>query len=95
MTGQEITWYALYEDGTLERFSTDAAGAEPVLSRPGRFITEAEYLERLAQMEAESAARAAELDRQAAAQRKADYDALIALGVPEETARRLSGWTGP
>lgn len=58
-------------------------------------IEKDEYDTRLAQILAEQEA-AAEAQRQAdLARQKADYDALKALGLPEEMCRRLSGYTGP
>lgn len=93
--GMTTTWYIAYDDGTIEMFETDQDGMEPVLIRPGHFITKDEYDQLAAEMQAASDAKAAEADAAAAAQRKADYDALRALGVPEDTARRLTGYTGP
>ncbi|MFD0628522.1 hypothetical protein ACFQ2K_43795 [Streptomyces sanglieri] len=57
-------------------------------------ITEAEYNEGVAAIEAANAAKVAE---EAAAQERArmDYEALIAAGIPPETAARMSGYNPP
>lgn len=100
MTDQtpRITYvYVLYDDGTPEKQSYTGAPEdfEPVLSKPGKIVTEAQYLARVAQIEAANAAHEAELREQELAAIKADYEALRAAGIPETTARRITGYTGP
>jgi hypothetical protein len=58
-------------------------------------LTEAEYAEALAAVQAERAAYAQQLTETDQANQEADYSALIAAGVPDSTARRLTGYTGP
>ncbi|MFE6494838.1 hypothetical protein [Streptomyces sp. NPDC057748] len=59
-------------------------------------ITEAEYNAGVAAIEAANAAKVAE-EEEAAAQERArlDCEALIAAGIPPETAARMSGYNPP
>lgn len=93
-TDEEVTTvYVVYDDGSIDKITYSGSDMPP-LSKPGRVTDEAEYLARLAQLEAQNAAHVDDLQRAAQAQAKADYDALRAAGIPEATARRLSGYTG-
>lgn len=87
------THYVLYEDGSTGLIETSATDLE--LSKPGRLVSEAEYRARLDQLRAGSAARLAELLAGDEDRTKADFDALTGAGLPEATARRLSGYEGP
>ncbi|WP_406321883.1 hypothetical protein [Streptomyces sp. NBC_00519] len=92
--GETAVYYVLYEDGAVGKIETDAGG-EPLLAHPGRLVSESAYLARLSVVEEESAAFLAELETGDQARTLADYTALTALGLPEETARRLSGYSDP
>lgn len=85
--------YVLYEDGTLGLI--EHRGQEPPrLARPGRIITEEEYARRRDQWEIAVADHAEKLRAADEERCRADFLALLASGIPEETARRLSGYTG-
>lgn len=87
-----VVYYKL-PDGSFGRQTSSTGPVE--LPDGAVIITEAEYLELLAAFEAERARRAAETAAAELAQAKADYDVLIALGVPDATARRMSGYNPP
>ncbi|MFB7496104.1 hypothetical protein ACFC09_15655 [Streptomyces sp. NPDC056161] len=58
-------------------------------------LTREEYESRLAAIEAQHEAEAAATRDQEQAQKRADYEALITLGLPAESAARISGYTPP
>lgn len=88
----DFTVYYRYDNGAYS--ATTYEGMEPsdvVPPEGATEITQQEYEDGVAEVEAANAAAAAELeaaDRQRACD---DYAALIAAGVPEATARRMSG----
>ncbi|MDX3069794.1 hypothetical protein PV518_48070 [Streptomyces sp. ND04-05B] len=87
------TYYVIYEDGSLGRIDTDGEG-QPPLAKPGRFVDAATYGARSEELAAQHAQHVADLQAADEARTKADYDALIEAGIPEATARRLSGYQG-
>lgn len=89
----ETTYYALFEDGSASRM-TSTTGEEPPLSKPGRYVDEAAYEERQAQLAAAREEHVAALLAADEERTRADYEALRAAGIPEATARRLSGYEG-
>jgi hypothetical protein len=89
-----VTYYVIYDDGSIGRI-VSSNGEQPPLSKPGRFVTEAEYQTRADELEAEHAEHIAEMQAADEARAREDYEALIAAGIPEATARRMSGYTGP
>lgn len=90
------TFYVVYDDGSIELLTMTGTGTlEPVLDKPGRITSKAEYDQYKAVLDERHAIYLAELEGAEQAAMKTDYDALIASGVPEATARRLSGYTGP
>lgn len=92
---EEKTIYYRFPDGSVaERIVTGGDG--DVTPPEGAVeITEEEYRAALAAIE-EQIEQERQAQREAEQARiKADYEALRALGVPEETARRLTGYTGP
>ncbi|MFF3367070.1 hypothetical protein [Streptomyces misionensis] len=91
---QPRNFWVVYEDGVIAQLTVTGDGSDPVLSRPGRLITEAEYQVLQAQMLADQEARLAELLAAEEAQRLQDYTALIAVGIPDAVARSLSSYTG-
>lgn len=88
----ETTLYFRLPDGSYSMVTvTGDGGYEPPDGAVQ--ITQAEYEAAVAQIEADNAAaveRAREAER---AQARAAYEALLAAGLPEETARYLSGYT--
>ncbi|MEU7323439.1 hypothetical protein ABZ682_23235 [Streptomyces griseoviridis] len=87
------TAWVQYDDGCLGAISV--TGSEvPELARPGRFISQAEYEELATEMSGAHAARLEALDAIEAERQAAEYAELRAAGIPESTARRLSGFTG-
>ncbi|NBM15779.1 NAD-glutamate dehydrogenase [Streptomyces sp. GC420] len=91
--GELVDVFVIYEDGTPAHMQV-LAGTEPMLSRPGAFVSRAEYGERVRELREGTAARVAELEAADEAHHRADYDALRAAGVAEDSARRLSGYGG-
>jgi hypothetical protein len=85
--------YFLCDPGNAPTFMESTS---PVDTPEGcRRVEKDEYDARMAEVQAEREA-AEQAQREAdAARQKADYDALKALGLPEEMCRRLSGYTGP
>lgn len=90
----EDTTYVIYEDGSIEA-STVSDTMEVVLSKPGRIVSEAEYNQRLDLLNEQHAIWLAETRAREDQLLKADYDALLAAGIPEATARRITGYSGP
>lgn len=96
MTDTTATVYAIYEDGSTERQQWTGQGeAQFALSKPGRYVTESEYETFLAGVQAGNEAYEAQLAAAETSTLKGDYDALIALGLPDAMARRMSAYTGP
>ncbi|MEU5497999.1 hypothetical protein [Streptomyces griseofuscus] len=91
---QPRNFWAVYDDGVISQLTVTGDGIDPVLSRPGRLISEAEYLTLQAKMLADQEARVAGLLAAEAAQKMQDYTALLTVGIPETVARRLSSYTG-
>ncbi len=88
------TFYYLYPDGSFAKRTV--TGVDHVRHPDGVvLLTEQEYAQKLVEFEAQQAADEAAAREAELAQRRADYEALLALGMPEETASRLSGYTPP
>ncbi|MTE20264.1 hypothetical protein F0L17_14330 [Streptomyces sp. TRM43335] len=87
----EQTYYVIYDDGSVGRIVTDT-GTEPDLAKAGRFVSQAEYQAAVDALDAEREQQQAEEEAMRSAQAKADYEALVAAGVPEDTAARMSGY---
>ncbi|WP_433341755.1 hypothetical protein [Streptomyces sp. CA-253872] len=87
------TFWVLYEDGSAGRISADAAEDEPpTLAKAGRVVTEEEYDAYVTALAAQRDEHLAEVRDQEQARAREDYDALRVAGVPEATARRMSGY---
>lgn len=91
------TFYAVYEDGSTGVLTVESQDAgsviTPALTKPGRLVTGEEYDRAQAGLRADRdvyVTRLREADRERVS---ADYRALAALGVPDATARRLTGWS--
>ncbi|MEU6594800.1 hypothetical protein ABZ923_37335 [Streptomyces sp. NPDC046881] len=91
--GESVDLYVIYDDGTPAHMQV-LAGMEPVLSRPGRFVSLEEYGERRQELQDGITAHIASLEKADEIRQENDFEALIALGVPEDSARRMSGYTG-
>lgn len=86
------THWVIYDDGSTGRIELSTSDGPPVLTKAGRFVTEAAYTERLGHMHAAREARLAAEQAAQEADAHDDYNALVASGIPDATARRLSGY---
>lgn len=77
------------------RVVTGESAQAPALPQGATLLTEAEHAQALGEVRAERQEYVDGLVAAAEANQGSDYQALRALGVPEETARRLTGYTGP
>ncbi|MER7742302.1 hypothetical protein ABTX34_28975 [Streptomyces sp. NPDC096538] len=92
----DVTLYYRDAEGTLVSRTVTGEGAQPPEPPEGSTVlTTAEYETALAEVEAERQAYAQQLAETDQANQLADYQALRASGIPEATARRLTGYTGP
>ncbi|WP_037870683.1 hypothetical protein [Streptomyces sp. SPB074] len=86
------TFWVLYEDGSAGRIQAVTGGdAPPVLAKPGRVVTEEEHTAYVAKLATRRDTHLAEERSRAQARCQEDYEALRTAGVPEATARRMSG----
>jgi hypothetical protein len=67
----------------------------PALPEGATALTEGEYADALADVEAQRASYTQQLKQETETNQQADYEALRTAGIPEASARRLSGYTGP
>ncbi|MER7841659.1 hypothetical protein ABTY98_38690 [Streptomyces sp. NPDC096040] len=88
-----ITFYVVYESGALGRIVA-ADGLTPVLAEGVRLVTQAAWEELQAEMREQHDARLAELHAEEEQTRSKQYADLMEVGLPEATARSLSGYTG-
>lgn len=86
------TYWVIYDDGSLGRVET-GEDEPPALSKPGRFVTEDEYAQRLNEIQQAREQRLAEEEAARLAEARSNYDALIAAGIPPAVASSLSGYT--
>ncbi|MFF4755544.1 hypothetical protein ACWD5R_32045 [Streptomyces sp. NPDC002514] len=93
-TPDPVKGWALYDDGTLGSLTLFGCGL-PELPRPGKLITKQEYDRIHAEMMDAHAARLQEMEAVDAARQEREYRHLTEAGIPETTARSLSGYTGP
>ncbi|WP_326817852.1 hypothetical protein OIE61_29195 [Streptomyces sp. NBC_01762] len=89
---EPVTYWVLYDDGSSGR--TESTTGEPTLTSPGRLVTEAEYQARVDELKAANDAYVAEIQAEDEARQRQDFEALVASGLPDATARRLSGYEG-
>lgn len=92
---EPIVSYVIYEDGGVEKVTVYSDTDQHVLSRPGRFVTQAEYDAAVAQIQSVIDAARAELKALEDSNLRGDYLALKGLGLSEAQCRRMSGYTGP
>ncbi|WP_328427916.1 hypothetical protein [Streptomyces sp. NBC_00443] len=92
----DVTLHYRTAGGVLaSRTATGDDPQPPTLPEGATALTEAEYADALADVQAQRQAHAQQLTEEAEANQSADYTALRTAGIPEATARRLSGYTGP
>ncbi|MGW1352849.1 hypothetical protein ACWCQE_26805 [Streptomyces sp. NPDC002409] len=91
---EDRTFYYRHEGGS---FSTRTVNCPGEITAPEGAveITEAEYAEGVAAVEAANAQIVEEQRAAEQEQRRTDYEALVAAGVPPETAARMSGYEPP
>jgi hypothetical protein len=87
----EQTFYYEYPDGSLAERVTTAA--DPVHPQGVTLLTEAEYATKLEAAEAAQEQQQADIRAEETAAKKDAYDALIAVGIPEASARQISGYS--
>ncbi|MFF5968276.1 hypothetical protein ACFY64_32040 [Streptomyces collinus] len=92
----DVTLYYRTADGVLTArvVSGDTAEA-PALPEGATQLTAQEYETALAAVNTARQEHADELVAADEANQQADYEALRAQGIPDATARRLTGYTGP
>lgn len=92
----DTTLYYRTAGGALasQAASGETAGT-PALPEGATALTQEEYEAELAAIEAARQEHAEDLVAADEANQSADYQALRASGIPEATARRLTGYTGP
>ncbi|MYR61129.1 hypothetical protein GTY54_34530 [Streptomyces sp. SID625] len=86
--------YVQFADGTLGRI-TVSDGLDPVLPDGVKFVTEEVYEALRAAMREQHGARVAAMFAAEKEARRTQYEDLVAAGIPEATARALSGHGGP
>ncbi|MGQ7747976.1 hypothetical protein ACUN29_05610 [Streptomyces sp. WC2508] len=89
----EHTYYYRHDNGSFSTRTVNFEGAEPPPRVPSS--TEAEFNEGVAAIEAANAAKVAEEEAAAQERARLDCEALIAAGIPPETAARMSGYNPP
>lgn len=89
------TIYYKYADGSVAERVITGNGDEVPPPDGAEEISEEDYRAAFAAIEAANELEGQEQEAQHQARVKADYEALRAVGVPEDTARRLTGYTGP
>jgi hypothetical protein len=85
--------FVIYDDGSTGRFVV-SEGVPIEITKPGRFVDRQEYEARLEELTAIKEAHISQIEATIDAEKSEDYRALISAGVPETTARRLSGYQG-
>ncbi|CAL9431380.1 hypothetical protein SUDANB21_02058 [Streptomyces sp. enrichment culture] len=91
---ETLTFYYLYPDGSFAE--RQVTGVDHVHHPDGVvLLTAEEYAQKVAEFEAQTAADEEAAREEDLARKRADYEALLALGIPPETASRLSGYTPP
>ena len=92
----ETTLYYRTAGGALARKAASGDSAQaPALPEGATELTAKEYETELAAVRDARQDHADGLVAEDEANQSADYEALRASGIPEATARRLTGYTGP
>ncbi|TDC27659.1 hypothetical protein E1211_28990 [Micromonospora sp. 15K316] len=88
---QEVVRYYVYPDGSYSMLTL--VGGAGVVPPDATEITQAEYEAGVAAVNAANEALAEQQLADDRALAEADFEALVAAGIPEATARRLSGFS--
>jgi hypothetical protein len=88
-------YYRTAGGALISRQVTGDAAEEPALPEGATLLTPTEYAAALDDIKAERQEHAQQLTEADEAAQLADYQALRTAGIPEATARRMSGYTGP
>ena len=88
------TIYYRFADGSVAEKVVTVPAEDTVVTPPegATEITKEQYDTELAAIEAANAAALAETQAADRARQREDYEALLAAGIPEATARRMSGY---
>ncbi|WP_406501609.1 hypothetical protein OHA04_27745 [Streptomyces sp. NBC_01590] len=92
---EETTHFYRHADGSYSTVTFSGTEGHATPPEGAVEITEAEYNEGVAAIEAANAAKVAEEEAAAQERARLDYEALIAAGIPPETAARMSGYNPP
>lgn len=90
----EKTQYVIFDDGSVRVARYDCE-LGPRLPTRGRIVSEDEYRDAMAAIQAAVNENRAAVLEQEQQRKRDDYEALRAAGVAEVTARRLSGQDEP
>lgn len=85
--------YVIYTDGSSGRIETEG-GEAPVLAKPGNFVTQAAYDAHVSGLQSANAAAAAAAQAAENASAQAIYVDLLALGMPEVSAKKIASAHG-
>lgn len=91
----ETTLYYRFPDGSVAMRTITGGDGTALPPLGATEITEEEYRAAYADLVERHRQQREEQEREEQERSQADYFALRAVGVPEETARRLTGYTGP
>ncbi|MFD8425932.1 hypothetical protein [Streptomyces sp. NPDC059466] len=91
---EPVALHVLFPDGVLGRIVVSGE-LEPALPDGAKYVTAEVYEEMRAEMRQQHDARVDELLAAEKDARRAQYEDLRAAGIPEATARALSGHGGP
>jgi hypothetical protein len=91
---QPTTHYVQFPDGHIGQI-TGHAGTEPVLPEGSTLLTQEQYEALRAQLQDAHDARLEQLLAAEEAARLQQYQDLLGVGLPDATARSLSGYDGP
>ncbi|GAA2945916.1 MULTISPECIES: hypothetical protein [Streptomyces] len=90
------TIYYRYENGSYSERTVSGETDTEIVAPPGATeVTEAEYRDGVAALDAARAAENSAMEAADQERARQSYDDLVAAGIPDETARRLSGYQGP
>lgn len=85
-------FYRLAGGGLIARTVSGTVAADPEIPQGATRLSKSAYERALVDVRTERATHADEVRAADDATRRGDYEALVALHVPEDTARRLTGY---
>jgi len=91
---EPTVYYVRFPDGHIGQI-TAAFGTEPLLPEGSTTLTQEQYQELRGQMHDAHEARLAQIQAAEEAARLQQYQDLLEVGLPDATARGLSGYDGP